>query len=440
MPRPRSYHEHTPRITAEYSASTLSRWGFFPVILGYLRRLELAQRLQGVTIPSAPNAHFKPVDKLMTLVTVFITGIARISHIDRALAGETALARTLGLDRFPSSDTLYALLGKVTAWHVKQVDRIHQAYLDEQARFDQGSVIADLDLSVKSTEGRKRQGATPGYNPQHKGRDCYQWAVAFASGVVVWEQLYRGGTSGQSVVRPALEALRRRMPHLSLLRLDGGFLAAKVLDLLVSQHIGFLTKAGTKLRSVRTLLEQTRPEQWQSYDEDTRLCRWNRVQLLDDFRTPVTVVLVECRRRIKKRKKGRVYWTTRIFHYAIVTDQHHWPTAKLYETYKKRWAVENFFKESNQSFSSGKLPSSRFQGNQFFLALLSVVYNLMQFFKRDGLPKGYEAMSSATVRRHFLEHAVVIEERDKEEIHLVFNANYPLKRAANLMLRKALAA
>jgi Transposase DDE domain group 1 len=440
MPRPRSYHEHTPRITAEYSASTLSRWGFFPVILGYLRRLELPLRLQGVTIPSAPNAHFKPVDKLMTLVTIFITGIARISHIDRTLAGETALARLMGLDRFPSSDTLYALLGKVTAWHVKQVDRIHQGYLDDQARFDQGSVIADLDLSVKSTEGRKRQGATPGYNPQHKGRDCYQWAVAFASGVVVWQQLYQGGTSGQGVVRPALEALRRRMPHLSILRLDGGFLAAKVLGLLVSQHIGFLTKAGTKLRSVRTLLEQTRPEQWQSYDEVTRLCRWNRVQLLDDFRTPVTVVLVECRRRIKKRKKGRVYWTTRVFHYAIVTDQHHWPTAKIYETYKKRWAVENFFKESNQSFSSGKLPSSGFRGNQFFLALLSVVYNLMQFFKRDGLPRGYGAMSFATVRRHFLEHAVVIEVRAEAEIHLVLNEDYPLRREADLMLRKALAA
>jgi hypothetical protein len=230
MPPTRSYHDHRPAITVEYSSSTLSRWGFFPAILRYLQRLELAQRLRGVTIPSAPNAHFKPVDKLMTLVTLFITGIARISHIDRTLAGETALARALGMDRFPSSDTLDNVLGKVTAWHVRQVDRIHRAYLDEQARFDRGTVIADLDLSVKSTEGRKRQGATPGYNPNHKGRDCYQWAVAFASGVVVWQRLYQGGTSGQGVVKPALEALRRRMPHLSVLRLDGGFLAAKVLE------------------------------------------------------------------------------------------------------------------------------------------------------------------------------------------------------------------
>ncbi len=440
MSCPRSYHEHQPTITVEYSASTLSRWGFFPVILRYLHRLELPQRLQGVTIPSAPNAHFQPLDKLMTLVTVFLTGIARISHIDRTLAGESALARLLGLDRFPSSDTLYALLGKVTAWHVKQLDRIHRTYLDDQSRFDHATVIADLDLSVKSTEGRKRQRATPGYNPQHKGRDCYQWAVAFASGLVVWHQLYEGGTSGQGVVKPALEALRQRMPHLSLLRLDGGFLAAKVLNLLVSQHVGFLTKAGTKLLSIRTLLEQTQSEQWQSYDENTRLCRWNRVRLLDDFRTPVTVILVECRRRIKKRKKGRVYWKTRTFHYAIVTDQHHWPTAKIYETYKKRWAVENFFKESNQSFSSGKLPSSKFRGNQFFLALLSVVYNLMQFFKRDCLPGGYRTVSFATVRRHFLEHAVIIEGDCEVEIHLVLNEDYPLQRTANLMLRKALAA
>src|SRR4051812_24406981 len=93
MPRPRSYHPHTPRITAEYSACALSRWGFLPAILGYLRRLGLPERLRGVTIPSASNAHFQPMDKLMTLVTIFITGIARISHIDSALAGETALAR-----------------------------------------------------------------------------------------------------------------------------------------------------------------------------------------------------------------------------------------------------------------------------------------------------------------------------------------------------------
>src|SRR5207253_2363043 len=117
---------------------------------------------------------------------------------------------------------------------------IHQDYLKEQAHFDEAPVIADLDLSVKSTEGRKREGATPGHNPKHKGRDCYQWAVAFVSGLVVWQQLCRGNTSGQGLVGIALEALKQRLPRLDLLRLDGGFLSAKVLNLLVQQGVHFL--------------------------------------------------------------------------------------------------------------------------------------------------------------------------------------------------------
>src|SRR5512135_3768695 len=259
MPRPRSYHDPRPRLTVEYSASTLSRWGFFPVILRYLQGLRLPQRLQGVTIPSASNAHFEPVDKLMTLVTLFVTGIARISPIDRLLAGETALAGQLGLDRFPSSDRLYDLLRRVTGWHIRQVDRIPQQYLDERAGLEPTFVIADLDLSARSTEGKKRPNATPGHNPKHKGRDCYQGAVAFVSGLVVWQQLCRGNTSGQGLVRSALEALRQRLPRLDLIRLDGGFLAAKVLNDLVAEGVPCRTKAGCKLASIRSLLERTYP-------------------------------------------------------------------------------------------------------------------------------------------------------------------------------------
>ncbi len=376
----------------------------------------------------------------MSIGALYFTGIARIGHFGRTPAGETAPPRSLGLHRSPSGDTPYDLRGRVTARHVEQPGRIHRTYLDEQAHFEQGSVVADLDLSVRSTEWRTRRGATPGHDPEHEGRDCYQWAVAFAPGVVVWQQLCRGCTSGHGLVRPALEALRRSMPHLAVLWLDGGSLSAKELNSPVSEHVGFLTEAGAKLRSVRTLLEWTGPEQWQSYDENTRPCRRHRVQLLDDSRTPVTAVLVECRRRIKAQKKGRVCWKTRTFRYAIATDQHHGTTAKIHETYKERRAVENFFEESNQSFGSGERPSGQFRGNQPFLALLVVVDHPMQSFKRDCLPRVDQAVSPATVRRHFLEHAVVIEERSEMEIHPVFNEDYPQRRGANIMMRKVYSA
>jgi hypothetical protein len=72
--------------------------------------------------------------------------------------------------------------------------------------------------------------------------------------------------------------------------------------------------------------------------------------------------------------------------------------------------------------------------------LLCIVYNLMQWFKRECLPRSYRAVSFATVRRHFLEQAVAIEERGEGQIHLIFNESYPLKHVANSMVRKAVAA
>src|SRR3954454_23063480 len=102
MPSTRSHPELTPTITVEYSASTLSRWGFFPVVLHYLHSRRLPERLGQITVKTVANGLSRTVDKLMSLVTIFVLGLPRISPIDRSRAGATALARRLGLKRFPS--------------------------------------------------------------------------------------------------------------------------------------------------------------------------------------------------------------------------------------------------------------------------------------------------------------------------------------------------
>ena len=78
MPSTRSYQEPTSTITVEYSASTLSRWGFFPVVLYYLRSRRLPERLRQITVKTAANGLYSPVDKLMSLVTIFVLGLPRI--------------------------------------------------------------------------------------------------------------------------------------------------------------------------------------------------------------------------------------------------------------------------------------------------------------------------------------------------------------------------
>ena len=98
MPRLRSYHGQPASISVQYTHSRLSRWGFTPVVLGYLRRLQLPERFASVTIHSATNAYSRPVDKLMTLVTLFVTGIARIDS-----NGEVAVAAGVAASPVPES-------------------------------------------------------------------------------------------------------------------------------------------------------------------------------------------------------------------------------------------------------------------------------------------------------------------------------------------------
>jgi hypothetical protein len=71
MPSTRSYQEPTPTITVEYSASTLSRWGFFPVVLQYLRRRRLPERLGQITIKTAANGVYSVVSRILSTGSAF---------------------------------------------------------------------------------------------------------------------------------------------------------------------------------------------------------------------------------------------------------------------------------------------------------------------------------------------------------------------------------
>ncbi len=437
-PQPPSYHRPPTPLTVEYSASTLARGGVFPARWRYLQPRELPRRRQGVTLPSAPNAPFQPLDKLTTRVTLLLTGIARISPLDRTLAGQTALARLGGLDRFPCRDPRDHGLGRVTAWHSSSWTPSLGGLSTSRPGAIRAQGAPTATWRSNRPRGQSGRGRPPATTPTPRAGTAPRGPGRSPPGGL-WHQVFRGGTAGQSLVKPAHEARRQPMPHLALLRLDDGFRSAQVLTLLGSPHVGFLVKAGTTRVSVHAWVERTGAEPGPSDPQDTRRGRWNRVQWLDGDRPPVTVVLVECR-RLKRMRKGRLSWKSRTGPSAIVTDPPPGPTAKSSETSKACWAGENFCTESNWSFSWGERPSGRFRGHQFFRARLGVVSNRRQFFQRACLPRGCLPVSFAPGRRDLLAQAVGIQERAEAEIPWVLNEDDPLRREANLLLRKAVAA
>lgn len=56
---------------------------------------------------------------------------------------------------------------------------------------------------------------------------------------------------------------------------------------------------------------------------------------------------------------------------------------RLLKFYRRRQTIENFFKETKQSFNSGKMPCQKFRGNEAYLWFVCIAYNISIWFKRD---------------------------------------------------------
>ncbi len=53
----------------------------------------------------------------------------------------------------------------------------------------------------------------------------------------------------------------------------------------------------------------------------------------------------------------------------------------MWNFYKERQTIENCFRENNQSFQAGKLPTHKFYGNAFYYELVCLCHNIAFFFK-----------------------------------------------------------
>ena len=75
--------------------------------------------------------------------------------------------------------------------------------------------------------------------------------------------------------------------------------------------------------------------------------------------------------------------------------------AWIYRTYKERQTVEQFFKEGNQSFNTGKMPSQRLRANQAYLYFVGIGYNCFLWFKKTA-PVRLHPFMLATIRRKLI--------------------------------------
>jgi hypothetical protein len=403
--------------------------------------LSLRDRFSAVTIRKGKNSVFSTVDMCVAMIAIIMIECERISHIDTTYSGEVILAQQLGLKRFFSASTAYRFIRKFGGWHIRQLERVNSLMLREHGRSTQVSEkVLDADGSTLSMESRKREKGTPGYNKDHKGDDCYQQSAAFCNNELITQKLDAGHVHCSQRLEYLYQKAVKILGEIHMIRLDSGYFSLKTILFLVEKGVLFAMRATANCTGYSHAMElaEARKVCFKRVGghKDTYIAEIPKLRIFKDSDKEFRFLLVKEQKRIKKVKKGRIFYVSEWQYWGIVTNI---PKAvmhshKLLKFYRRRQTIENFFRETKQSFNSGKMPSQKFRANEAYLWLVCIAYNASIWFKRDVLSKRYSPCMMKTIRRRLNTSALCKDSPDG--ISLIFDDDYPYVRTYVYMFQR----
>ena len=385
---------HIRDILINFEGDDLSKYGLFPLFAWYLvDYVQLLRRLKPLTVKRKRNnknpvkrrtPRFNEAQLGIGIISIILLGIKRLGKINRLLKTEIQIANLIGLKQFFDQATAHRYLNEFQLWHLRQLEKI----ADELARdfgeaFRQDIVVLDIDSTTHSVESRKREKAVVGYNKKNPGKPCYQWSVGFIRGEAVAHKLYAGNITCKDHLKDTLNLVTKKIPQpVSIVRLDGGYLSAELLDCIAKKNLSVVM--GARYDWVMAQKPEIDPDKWISYDEKTMIYDLEMARVASTVEREYRIILVVKEQepfkgdRRKKVKKVR---------YAIVENLPlRLDAFALYQFYCGRQTIENFFKEAKNPFNAGKMPSEKFRGCEAYLQFVIMAYNLFEWFKKNFSP------------------------------------------------------
>jgi len=89
-------------------------------------------------------------------------------------------------------------------------------------------------------------------------------------------------------------------------------------------------------------------------------------------------------------------------------------TLSCYRFYKNRATVENRIKEQKLGFNLDKLPVHNKQGNEVYILLAALTYNILNWFKRFLFPKEFRSKCIKWIRMYLLKLPAIIKRKKKQ--------------------------
>ena len=382
---------------------------FLPI--AFLERLGLGEALNSVF--DHKGYEYSTSDLLRSALACIFAGAPRLYDIN-TYRFDPGLCRALGLDQLPEEGNLRK---RLDAAGKENVQALQNVLFEGLATCNQTEEELEIGLDIDTTQAvvyGKQEQAAVGYNPQKKGRPCYQIAVAFIAnnGDLVRSELRPGNTHSLSGFEAFFKETVASLPtnyKVRFVRMDKGFFDQKAFSYLEEQGVKYVCAAkitSDLLALARTLRDYEKvqhPERRIFITEvDYRYGTWDSYRRMVIFKEQIANPNYDpdALDLLGQPVEPEYFDSYRFYVTNIGYDE--LDAQSVWRFYNERATVENRIKESKIGFSLDKLPNQHFWGNAFYVQLVSLAYNLLNWFKRFLLPAEFRSKSIRWLRMNLL--------------------------------------
>jgi hypothetical protein len=381
------------RLILRETRRAVTPFGGVAVFISFLGKIGLVEAVrQHMPVHWRSPNHIDPTATFTAFLMSVLVGARRFAHAS-LLRGDRALHVLLGLERFPTDDTIRNLFRK---FGMGQVQRLFEPLAEWQMKrlpLRSEGYTLDLDSTVFERYG-KQEGSLKGHNPRKHGRPSHHPLLAVLSEAhFLLHGWLRSGNCGTSrgveeFLKEAL-ALWGQRQKIRLLRADSGFFDDRLLSFLEQRRLPYIVVARMTLWVKRAA---QRVEQWTILDDNfavgefrLKLHGWSVERRFVVLREQVR----EGRDSVGRKLIDVPGYTFRVF----VTSSAEAPE-EIWRDYNRRADMENRIAELKHDLGADGFCLREFFATEAAFRAVLLLFNLLAEFQRAaGLP-GYREPAS----------------------------------------------
>ena len=385
------------RVVLRETSRAVTPLGGVAVFVAFLEKLNFTAKVRE-HMPfrfTSPN-RIEPTITLTAFLIAVLAGAKRFAHTG-LLRGDRALHALLGIQRFPTDDTIRNLFRRFQMGDVHRLFDPLSEWMMERLPVRTEGYTLDLDSTVFQRYGRQ-EGSLKGHNPRKHGRPSHHPLLAVLSEAhFLLHGWLRSGNcaSARGVVEFLKEALAlwSQRQKIRLVRADSGFFDDKLLSFLEQRRLPYIVVA-RMTRFIRR--EAQRVTHWRALDENfsvgqfrLQLCGW---ELARRF------VVVRERERERRGSKGRKLIEVPGYTFRVFVTTRSDAEEDIWRDYNRRADMENRIAELKHDLAADGFCLKQFFATEAAFQTILLLFNLLAEFQRAaGLPAYREPATLRTM-------------------------------------------